>query len=227
MKKILMYSMALLLMFSTVCTGVFADTEKERDAVREKLSSEGVWLTPEESTKQKVELDSLLDSLDNQADRRSESYTYDIENDPLPIEKKNECDPGYPYFYARHTLGTYNSSTQYLTSYGQASINKATYNALPYRNGAGTVEANKVVDVAMGIYFSIRDLGTDIAADVYRNDIGPNQCPKYDGGKTYLRQRIADLEPDVWKKLHDTTSTKDGVFDCRTYVKLSNYFPGD
>lgn len=225
MKKLCIYSLALLLSFST-CTVAFANSSNPSD-VREKLRDEGVWLTQEESNNQKKELDNKLKLL-NQTENavRKASYSYDIENNPVPLQSSSECDSKYPYFYARHTLGTYSSSTQYLTSYGQASINSVGYNALPYRNGAGTIAENKVKDVPMGIYFSIRDLSTDIASDVYRNDIGPNQCPTYNGGQTYLRQRVADLEPSVWKKLHNTTSTGDGVFDCRTYVKLSNYFPG-
>ena len=226
MKRLLMSSMVLLLMLFPVSTDVFANTDGVDYDVREKLRNQGVWLTPEESAQQKAELDSMLDSSDNSANMSDNlRYSYDFETNPVPLEASNECDSGYPYFYARHTLGSYDSTSKYLTSYGQASVNSVGYNALPYRNGGGTIPANQVVDVAMGIYFSIRDLGTDIAYDVYRNDIGPNQCPYYNG-QTYLRQRIADLEPDVWMALHDEPNTSDGVFDCRTYVKLTNYFPG-
>lgn len=67
MKRLLMSSMALLLMLFTVSTGVFANTDGGDNDARKKLRNEGVWLTPEESAQQKAELDSMLDSLDNSA----------------------------------------------------------------------------------------------------------------------------------------------------------------
>ena len=66
MKRSLMSGLVLAFMFLAVSTGGYVSAVPDYD-VREKLSNEGVWLTPEESAQQKAELDGLLDSLDNAA----------------------------------------------------------------------------------------------------------------------------------------------------------------
>jgi len=62
-----MSGLVLVFMFLAVNIGGFASAAQVDYDVREKLSNEGVWLTPEESAQQKAELDGLLDSLDNAA----------------------------------------------------------------------------------------------------------------------------------------------------------------
>ncbi|MDD3365569.1 MAG: copper amine oxidase N-terminal domain-containing protein [Syntrophomonas sp.] len=66
MKRLLTYIIVFVLMLFTVNTSIFANSY-EGDYAREKLRDEGFWLTSEESSQQKAELDSRLDSLDNSA----------------------------------------------------------------------------------------------------------------------------------------------------------------
>lgn len=146
---------------------------------------------------------------------RASSKYYDKEENPIYIGTWDGVD-----CYARHTLGSYNSTTGYLTSYGDCSwYNTSGYNALPYRNGAATVEGQNVVDVAKGSYFDIRDMTTDEATTLKVNDWGPNQIIDEYGND--LRVRIADIDKNTFKELHGNTS--DGVFYCRTYVPITNY----
>lgn len=70
MKRCIMSGLVLVFMFLAVNIGGFASAAQVDYDVREKLSNEGVWLTPEESAQQKDELDSLLDSLDKAANMR-------------------------------------------------------------------------------------------------------------------------------------------------------------
>lgn len=121
--------------------------------------------------------------------------------------------------YARHTLGdrSFTQNGEYLTTYGDISHwNSSGWNALPYRNGSSEYLAHQVVDVAMGVNFSLRDLGTDRATTIKRTDFGPNQCP----GTVYTR-RIADIDKNVFISLHGST----GTFYGRTWVPLTNYNP--
>jgi hypothetical protein len=69
MKRSLISGLVLVFMFFAVSTSGFANAAEGENDVREELRSEGFWLTPEESLQQKAELDSLLDSLDNAANR--------------------------------------------------------------------------------------------------------------------------------------------------------------
>ncbi|SNX52626.1 hypothetical protein [Thermoanaerobacterium sp. RBIITD] len=139
---------------------------------------------------------------------------YDIEYYPIYIGTWGNVD-----VYARHTIGTrstYNGQ-DYLTSYGDVTwYNTSGYNALPYRNGNATVPNQKVVDVAQPVLFNIRDLGTNRAKEITRNDFGPNQVG-------IATRRIADLDKYIFNDLHGNTS--DGVFYSRTFVPLTNYNP--
>lgn len=136
---------------------------------------------------------------------------YDYENNPIYIGTWDNID-----CYARHTLGSYNSTTKYLTSYGDCSwYNTSGYTALPYRNGAATVEGQDVVDVAKYSYFDIRDLTTDKAMTLKINDWGPNQNDHPD--------RIADIDKNDFVELHGNST--DGLFYCRTWVPVTNYNP--
>jgi len=157
------------------------------------------WLTPEESMVQYEELkkaEAQLEIVDNETNlRASAKVDYDIETNPILIGNwnKNDCGKNSWTTYARHTLGTKSKvgSQKYLTSHGRATwYNTSDLKALPYRNGSSTIAEHKnVVDVNMGIFFAIRDLSTDTAYDVYRNDFGPNQCPNSET----LRSTIVDL----------------------------------
>lgn len=136
---------------------------------------------------------------------------YDIEENPIHIGTW-----GGVRAYARHTLGAYNSTLGYLTSYGDCSY----YNtdgdaALPYRNGNATVKGQDVVDVAKYSYFDIRDLTTDNATTLQITDWGPDQQIHPD--------RIADIDKNDFRDLHGNTS--DGLFYCRTWVPITNYNP--
>ncbi len=94
MKKSLTYGVVLMLMLTTMSTNVFACVpNKNASDVREKLRSEGTWLTPEESAAQKMELDSILESLDKAAEMsESPSYSYDMENNPTLYHWKVQMD---------------------------------------------------------------------------------------------------------------------------------------
>ena len=141
----------------------------------------------------------------------SDENYYDYEDDPIYIGTWQEID-----CYARHTLGSYNSTTKYLTSYGDCSwYNTSGYAALPYRNGNATVEGQDVVDVAKNSYFDIRDLTTDTAMTLKINDWGPNQDAHPD--------RIADIDKNDFVELHGNST--DGLFYCRTWVPVTNYNP--
>ena len=141
----------------------------------------------------------------------SDENYYDYEDDPIYIGTWQEID-----CYARHTLGSYNSTTKYLTSYGDCSwYNTSGYAALPYRNGNATVEGQDVVDVAKNSYFDIRDLTTDTAMTLRINDWGPNQDAHPD--------RIADIDKNDFVELHGNST--DGLFYCRTWVPVTNYNP--
>lgn len=119
--------------------------------------------------------------------------------------------------YARHTLGTYNSSLKYLASYGYASWYNTRGNAaLPYRNGAyNNNSGQKVADVLKGSEFSIRDLDTDNSMTIEVTDWGPKQDKHPD--------RIADLDKSDFKELHGNAT--DGTLYCRTWVPIANYNP--
>lgn len=119
--------------------------------------------------------------------------------------------------YARHTLGDYNSTLQYLTSHGYTShYNTSGYTALPYRNGATNNGANQgFVDVAKYSYFSIRDRETNNATTLQVTDWGPSQNVHPD--------RIADLDTNDFASLHGNSS--DGLFYSRTWVPIQNYNP--
>lgn len=136
----------------------------------------------------------------------------DYEKNPIYIGTWNKVDA-----YARHTLGSYNSSKSYLTSYGYTSwYNTSGNTALPYRNGASNNGANQgVVDVKKQAYFDIRDLGTDNVTTLKITDWGPDQKLHPD--------RIADLDKNDFKSLHGNTS--DGLFYSRTWVPITNYNP--
>lgn len=137
---------------------------------------------------------------------------YDTENNPIYIGtwEGNAA-------YARHTLGTYNQSQAYLTSYGDCSwYNTSGNSALPYRNGAANNNSGQgVVDVAKFDYFSIRDIGTDNATSLQITDWGPSQ-------NTHP-SRIADIDKYDFISLHGNSS--DGLFYCRTWVPITNYNP--
>ena len=136
---------------------------------------------------------------------------YDTESNPILIGTWNGVNT-----YTRHTLGTYNSTLKYLTSYGDCSwYNTSGNSALPYRNGAATVSGQAVVDVTKGSYFDIRDLTTDTATTLKITDWGPDQkaCPS----------RIADIDKNDFISLHGNSSA--GLFYCRTWVPITNYNP--
>ena len=136
----------------------------------------------------------------------------DYEFYPIYIGTWNGVDS-----YARHTLGSYSSTSRYLTSYGYTSwYNTMGYAALPYRNGATNNGANQgVIDVTKHSQFSIRDLGTDNATTLVVDDWGPTQELHPD--------RIADIDKNVFTNLHGNYS--DGTFYSRTYVPITNYNP--
>lgn len=186
-----------------------------------------VWATPDEvaSSKQGLREMGELESqkLKGSGVAGMASDQYDIENNPIKIGEwnKGDCGKDISDTYARHTIGTKTdtSNGSFLTTHGNATwYNTSGRNALPYRNGSSTTGQN-TVDVAMGIYFSIRDVKRDIAYDVYRDDFGPNQCPQ----KETLRKTIVDLDKDTFIKLHGNSS--DGIFYARTFVKLTSYNP--
>lgn len=136
----------------------------------------------------------------------------DYEENPIYIGTWNGVD-----CYARHTLGSYDETIQYLTSYGYASwYNTSGNTAVPYRNGAANNNSGQgVVDVAKFSYFDIRDLETDNKTTLQITDWGPDQLLHPD--------RIADLDKSVFKDLHGNTS--DGLFYARTWVPITNYNP--
>jgi len=147
----------------------------------------------------------------NQSNRATEDYV-DYEYNPIYIGTWNGVDA-----YARHTLGSYNTSLSYLTSYGYTSwYNTSGNTAVPYRNGASNNGANQgVVDVAKFSYFDVRDLGTDTATSAEITDWGPTQDQH--------PNRIADLDRDDFSSLHGNYS--DGLFYSRTWVPVTNYNP--
>lgn len=222
--------LAFLLMCANMTWADGLETNSQEKILEENRQRDGaishmpdaVWATPEEAVVQLEELKQFVEQEEMRLKNAKASiqYEYDVEDDPIHIGNWNpgECGPNTSAFYVRHTLGSYNQSTKYLTSYGETSWYNVGKNALPYRNGSSSFPEHRVTDVKMGIYFSIRDLETDAAVDVYRDDVGPNHCP----GSEYVT-RLADLDKPVFKSLHGNTS--DGTFDCRTYVPINNYNP--
>lgn len=154
-----------------------------------------------------------LESTDTLAAR--ENYV-DYEYNPIYIGTWGGVDA-----YARHTLGEYNETLKYLTSYGYVTYYNTDGNtAVPYRNGSATVSGQDVVDVAKFSNFSIRDLTTNEGLTLQITDWGPNQ-QQY--GSADGRERIADLDKNDFKTLHGNTS--DGVLYARTWVPITNYNP--
>lgn len=162
-----------------------------------------------------------------------EEYSSQLDNTSVPMTQDSSNYVDYEYnpiyigtwsgtnAYARHTLGEYNASLKYLTSYGYVTYyNTKGNNALPYRNGNSTVASEAVVDVAKFSYFDIRDLETDVATTLQVTDWGPNQTQV---GSADGCERIADLDKNAFNLLHGNTS--DGVLYARTWVPIENYNP--
>lgn len=171
--------------------------------------------TEEEQRDQKVQIakdESNLENPNKSNDVKATSNYVDYEYHPIYIGTWNN----HPS-YARHTLGSYNSSTKYLTSYGYTSwYNTSGLNALPYRNGATNDGANQgVVDVAKGSSFAVRDLGKNVATTLKITDWGPSQDS--------FPNRISDLDRNVFSSLHGNYG--DGYFYSRTYVPVVHYYP--
>lgn len=136
----------------------------------------------------------------------------DYEYNPIYIGTWNGVDT-----YARHTLGSYDSSTKTLTSYGYTSwYNVGGNTAVPYRNGATNNGANQgVVDVAKFSYLSIWDMGSNKSTTLKITDWGPTQDLHPD--------RIADIDKSDFINLHSNSS--DGIFYSKTRVPVTNYNP--
>lgn len=147
---------------------------------------------------------------------RSRTNYVDYENNPIYIGTWSGAA-----CYARHTLGSYNPTLRFLTSYGYVSwYNTAGNTAVPYRNGNATVSSQAVVDVAKRSFFDIRDLDTDEKLTLRITDWGPNQVQTSLGDGC---ERIADLDRTDFSTLHGNYT--DGILYARTWVPIINYNP--